>query len=250
MHLERAYRNAGLWTLCVALVTALACAPAVSASQARRLRGPLVALTRAAQALARGCWGARVPAMGAGTEVDALASASNTVAAELERTEDVRRRMLSDLAHKMRTPLSVLGVYLEGLEDGVTEFDAGTGAVLTEQLARLTRLVEDIADVSRAEEGRMALDRSPVPVTLLMRSAADAAGEVYAAKGVGLRVDDGTRAAVLLVERRRIGQVLGTLLSHALRHTPPGGDVVLGAEIRVVLPRRHREPVHPPDIYP
>src|SRR5690606_4816452 len=98
----------------------------------------------------------------------------NTMAARLERTEHVRRRMLSDLAHELRTPVAVLAVYLEGLEDGVATFDRSTGAVMGEQLARITRLVEDLEDVSRAEEGRIVLEREHVPVAHLLRAGADA----------------------------------------------------------------------------
>ncbi|MFI7584718.1 sensor histidine kinase [Kocuria sp. M1N1S27] len=234
VHVERAYRDASLWTLGVALLTALLCASAVSASFARRLRRPLTELTRAAEDMAGGRYGTRVPPMGGGAEADALAESFNTMAARLERTEDVRRRMLSDLAHELRTPVAVLAVYLEGLEDGVAEFDGAVGAVMGEQLARLTRLVEDIDDVSRAEEGRMVLEREPVPVLGLLRSSADAVREAYADKGVSLRVeaDPAGRAGdagTVLVDRQRMGQVLGNLLSNALRHTPSGGRVELAA---------------------
>ena len=153
MHVEQAYRDTNLWTLGMALATALVCALGVTLVFTRRLQRPIDALTHAAQAMARSRYDTRVPAMGAGAEVDALAGAFNTMAAQLERTEDTRRRMLSDLAHEMRTPISVLTVYLEALQDEVAHWDETTSELMGEQLARLTRLVEDINDVSRAEEG-------------------------------------------------------------------------------------------------
>ena len=136
--------------------------------------------------MARGRYDTRVPALGAGTEVDAVATSFNTMATRLQRTEDTRRRMLSDLAHEMRTPISVLSVYCEALQDGVTHWDEATGELMTDQLGRLTRLVEDIHDVSRAEEGRIELERTAQPVDELLRTAVEAHREAYAAKGVHL----------------------------------------------------------------
>lgn len=167
--------------------------------------------------------------MGAGAEVDALAGAFNTMAAQLERTEDTRRRMLSDLAHEMRTPISVLTVYLEALQDEVAHWDETTSELMGEQLARLTRLVEDINDVSRAEEGRIILDRTEQPVAELVRAAAEAYREAYAAEGVALNIDVDETAGDIEADRQRMGQVLGNLLSNALRHTPAGGQVTLSA---------------------
>ncbi|GEO97329.1 HAMP domain-containing sensor histidine kinase [Kocuria turfanensis] len=230
LHVEQAYRDTNLITLGVALGTALVCALVVSAWCSRRLRAPLERLTEAAQGMARGRYDTRVPAMGAGAEVDALASSFNTMAARLERTEDTRRRMLSDLAHEMRTPLSVLAVYLEALQDGVTRWDEATGELMSDQLGRLTRLVEDINDVSRAEEGRIDLNRDEEKAGELIRSAVEAHREAYAAKGVSLVLDaqDHT-AGTVEVDRQRMGQVLGNLLTNALRHTPPGGTVSVRA---------------------
>nr|WP_156270748.1 HAMP domain-containing sensor histidine kinase [Kocuria sediminis] len=228
-HVEQAYRDTNLIILGAALGTAAVCAAAVTWFFTRRLQRPLGALTAAAQGMARGRYDTRVPALGAGAEVEAVATAFNTMATRLQRTEDTRRRMLSDLAHEMRTPISVLAIYCEALQDGVAHWDEATGALMTDQLARLTRLVEDIHDVSRAEEGRIELDRTPQPVEELLRTAAETHREAYAAKGVTLLLHVGDSAGVVEVDRQRIGQVLGNLLTNALRHTPPGGTVTVSA---------------------
>ena len=203
LHVEQAYRDANFWTLGVALATALICCLALTWHVARRIQSPINALTQAAKAMAGGRYDTRVPAMGAGTEVEELAGSFNTMAARLQRTEDTRRRMLSDLAHELRTPVSVLTVYHEALQDGVSHWDEPTGELMGEQLARLTRLVEDINDVSRAEEGRIELDRSPQGVSGLLHAATEAHKEAYATKGVALTMDADPGLAVD-VDRERI----------------------------------------------
>jgi two-component system, OmpR family, sensor histidine kinase BaeS len=228
VHAEQAYREANLIVLGVALGTALVCALLVSAWCSRRIRRPLDRLGSAALGMASGRYDIRVPPLGAGAEVEAVAGAFNTMATRLEHTEDTRRRMLSDLAHELRTPVSVLTVYLDALQDGVATWDQDTGELMAGQLRRLGRLVEDIHDVSRAQEGRMILDRAELAVDELFAEATEAHAEAFTAKGVSLRVevaDVGTAE----VDRQRLGQVLGNLLTNALRHTPPGGTVTLGA---------------------
>lgn len=229
LHVEQAYRDTNFWTLGVALATALVCCLVLTWYVARRIQNPIHTLTHAATAMARGNYDTRVPAMGAGTEVEDLAASFNTMAERLERTEDTRRRMLSDLAHEMRTPLSVITVYFEALQDGVSRWDGTTGELMGEQLARLTRLVEDINDVSRAEEGRIELDRTDESAAELLQAAAEVHRETYASKGVTLVLNSVPNVATVAVDRQRMGQVLGNLLTNALRHTPAGGRVTLEA---------------------
>lgn len=226
-HVEQAYRDANLITLAVALGTGLACALLASFLLSRTIRTPLEQLTAAAAEVAHGNYDVRVPVLGAGVELDSLARAFNMMADQLTRTEETRQRILSDLAHEMSTPVSVLSVYLEGLQDEVVEWNPTTDAVMAEQLARLTRLVEDIDDVSRAEEGRIDLDPAPLPLADLLETCAAAVRENYAAKGVTLTT--AADADVLIADRQRLAQVLDNLLSNALRHTPPKGTVSLTA---------------------
>lgn len=143
----------------------------------------------------------------------------------LEVCRRIRRQMLSDLAHEMGTPLSVLTVYLDGLQDGVVDWNNATHTIMADQLTRLTRLMEDIDDVSRAQEHRIDLDLAEEGLGDLLHTAAAAAGEAYADKGVDLQVETITDTARVLVDRQRFGQVMSNLLSNALRHTPAGGQV-------------------------
>lgn len=229
VHIEQAYIDASAVSLGVALAIAVACAFAVTWYVSRRLQRPVSAMTRAADELARGSYAVRVPPTGAGPELDTLADSFNLMAERLERVEDTRRRLLSDLAHEMRTPLATLQVYVEGLEEGVATWDDDTSGVIRGQLERLTRLAEDLDDVSRAEEGRIALALELQPVGELLAAAHQAAQAAYAAKGVRLVLEPGDHDCSSRVDRQRIGQVLGNLLSNSLRHTPAGGVVTLSA---------------------
>jgi signal transduction histidine kinase len=229
VHIEQAYIDASAVSLGVALVIALACAFAVTWYVSRRLQRPVSAMTVAAGDLARGSYAVRVPPTGAGPELDTLADSFNLMAERLERVEDTRRRLLSDLAHEMRTPLATLHVYVEGLEEGVATWDEETSRVITGQLERLTRLAEDLDDVSRAEEGRIALELEDQSVAELLAAAHEHVRAAYAAKGVRLDVDAGDPDCRTRIDRQRIGQVLGNLLSNALRHSPSGSGVTLSA---------------------
>ena len=109
------------------------------------------------------------------------------------------------------------------------EWSPETQAVMSEQLQRLTRLVEDIDDVSRAQEDRIELDRAEQPLGELIHASATAAQEAYALKGVSLQAVPVTSPVFVFVDRQRFGQIMGNLLSNALRHTPAGGQVMISA---------------------
>ncbi len=229
-HIELAYREASALALGVALLISLACAILVSWLVSRRLRRSLSDLTEAARELSRGHYTRRVPAIGGGSELDTFAAAFNSMAARLQDVEATRRRLLSDLAHELRTPIATLSAHHEGLFDGIIELDSDTRTVLTAQTDRLARLADDIDDVSRAEEGRLRLDRQAHQVTDLITMAADSARARYDHKGVQLVTDTANGAELAVdVDVDRIGQVLGNLLTNALRHTPTGGRVRISA---------------------
>lgn len=229
-HVERAYRIASVISLGIAVVAAAALALVVTWYLGRRFQAPLTALRRAATEVARGHYDTRVPVNGAGPELDALAEAFNTVGAELAEVEETRRRLLSDLAHELRTPIATLQAYLEGIEDGVRAWDRSTHAVLSDQVTRLARLAEDLDAVSRAEEGRLALAPEPVDILDVVAAARRAVAAAYDAKHVRINMEHSHSATVAL-DRTRFLQVLTNLLDNARRHTPEGGSVTIDTQV-------------------
>jgi two-component system, OmpR family, sensor histidine kinase BaeS len=229
-HIELAYREANAVVLGVALLTSLVCAIVVTWLVSRPLRLALGELTDAARELSRGHYGQRVPAVGGGSELDTFAAAFNSMAGRLEAVESTRRRLLSDLAHELRTPIATLSMYHEGLFDGVTDLTGDTRTVLTAQTDRLARLAEDIDDVSLAEEGRLRLRLQGQRVADLLATSTEGLRARYEDKGVDLVVVPSRDPELAVdVDPDRMGQVIGNLLTNALRHTPPGGRVTVAA---------------------
>lgn len=223
-HAERAFGTAAALSLSLALAAALVASTVVSVFLARRIRRSLAPLADAARKVASGERDVRVAPPGVGPEFDQVAASFTEMAAQLSEVEQTRTRLLADLAHEMRTPVAVLGGYLEAIGEGVEQADEETLAVLRAQTGRLARLTEDIALVTSVEDGRLRLDRHAVRLDEVVRGAVAASSAAFADAGVALErdVSDGLPVSV---DPDRIGQVLTNLLDNARRHTPRGGRV-------------------------
>lgn len=228
VHSEEAFRTAGLLSLTIGMLIAGAGTVIVSVLIARRLNGTLTRLGDAAARISQGDYGLRVQAADS-RELASLARSFNTMADKLATVEATRRRLLTDLAHEIRTPLASMEICVESLEDRAISPGPEAWRILGDQIQRISRLADDIGQVSAAEEGRLRLHLRAVEVTDLARSAVLAARDAYEREQVDLVLDaePGTGRVAVSADPARVGQVLGNLLSNALRHTPGGGHVRL-----------------------
>jgi signal transduction histidine kinase len=231
-HLDMAFHTATLLSLAVAVAASVATALALSWVVSARVVQPVRALAAAAQRIARGTHMARVPVRGT-DELAQLAGAFNEMAASLEHADQIRRQLLADVAHELRTPLATVESYVEALADGVLAADAENWSAIRAETARLARLVNDLQRVSRAEAHQLDLHRAPTDPGELVQDAIKAARPAFAAKGVALESDIQTNLPTVEVDRERIAEVLANLLTNALRHTPPGGTVQASVGHRV-----------------
>jgi len=194
----------------------------------RGMSRPLMDLTKATRAVARGDLSTRVPVRHQG-EVRELTIAFNAMTEELARADELRRSMTADVAHELRTPLSVIQGKLEGVLDGVYPATPAHLEPILEETKVLTHLVEDLRLLALAEAGQLALERRAMDIGDLLRDAQVNFGPQAADRGVTLALDVPSKLPSVMADWRRIAQVLGNLLTNALRHTPQGGCVTLSA---------------------
>jgi signal transduction histidine kinase len=175
-----------------------------------------------------------------------LALAFNAMTADLRRLEEHRKHMTADIAHELRTPLAVLQANLEGMLDGVVDASPERLAALHTQVRLLSRLVDDLRDLSLAQAGRLVLNRMDTDLRALVTDAVAVLLPRAQEKGVALaaRLDAGDDLAPdvppLSIDRDRILQVIHNLLDNAIRHTPAGGSVavslgVTGQEVHLAV---------------
>jgi signal transduction histidine kinase len=200
----------------------------VSLGLSRVISRPLMDLTAATRAVAAGDLSVRVPTRYPG-EMGELAVAFNQMTGELARADELRRNMTADVAHELRTPLSVIRGKLEGVLDGVYPATPEHLEPILDEILLLTRLVEDLHLMALAEAGQLALEKRPLDVGDLLRDAQVNFGPQADDRGVTLALDLPEALPQVMADWRRISQVLGNLLTNALRHTPPGGRVTLSA---------------------
>jgi two-component system sensor histidine kinase BaeS len=210
--------------LSVGVVVALATALVVTLLVAGQLAAPVAEAAEAAHRIADGDYETRLPAPGLGPEFDRLTGAFNTMARRLQTTEQTRRRLLTDLAHELRTPLASLEATIEAVSDGILPIDQTTMATLKGQSQRLHRLVGDLSAVSRAQEPQLNLNPVLVPLQDVVSSAVAADRPRFDAKRISLTVDDGGPAWQVLADPERLAEAL---LDNALRHTATAGAVTI-----------------------
>jgi len=194
----------------------------------RRILSPVKALTRTARKLGKGDFSQRVEFKGKG-EVGELAQAFNSMASDLERAEQLRRSMVADAAHELRTPLSNVRGYLEAILDGVKKPDADTIKTLDQEAALLSRLVDDLQELSLAESGELKLDCRATDIARLIGQTVAAMQPQAATKGISVSTDVPEELPAVNIDSHRIGEVLRNLLENALAHTAKSGTVTVAA---------------------
>ncbi|MEV7077925.1 HAMP domain-containing sensor histidine kinase [Streptomyces sp. NPDC093516] len=211
------------WSAALVLLVTVA----VTAFAGIRLVRPLRRLTLAAQQMEAGDVTARVTVSG-GDEIAMLSAAFNAMSRRRERLEAARTEMVSDVAHELRTPLSNIRGWLEAVADGIVAPDEKLVGSVLEEAVLLQHLIEDLQDLSAADAGELRLYVEPLSVADVLAQTAEGHAPRAAAAGVRLEVSAGSELMVT-ADPVRLRQMVGNLVSNAVRHTPSGGTVSLRA---------------------
>jgi two-component system sensor histidine kinase BaeS len=209
---------------------ALLLAAAISALLARQLTQPIRALASGARAISAGRYDTRITAA-RNDELGDLASDFNQLAQTLEKNQQSRQQWVADIAHELRTPLAVLRGELDAIEDGVRTFDAATRQSLQAEVARLTKLVSDLHDLSVYDEGGLDYQSESVDIgALLRRIAANSKNRLQDA-GIELTEQLPDDAVRVLADASRLEQLFANLIENTIRHTDAPGSLFISCTV-------------------
>ena len=213
---------AGLGALLVALILGILLA--------RTLSDPLKALTQAAQRITQGQLEQQVR-VSSNDEIGQLAVAFNRMSQEVARVNQLRRQMTADIAHDLRTPLTVISGYIESMRDGVLKPTPERLSLIYSEIERLQNLVGDLRMLSMADAGELPLNPQQLAPGGLLERAADLFRHQAEGQNISIEVQAASDLPRVRVDEARMIQVLGNLISNALRYTPSRGKITLFTQI-------------------
>jgi signal transduction histidine kinase len=219
------------WTLVVTAILAGLAAIALTVILSRRILHPVAALTIAARQLETGDMTQRVRVHVTG-EIGELAHAFNAMAETLSKNEELRRNMVSDIAHELRTPVTNIRGYLEAIQDGVLEAtDMPIIDSLWEEAMLLNRLIQDLQELALAEAGALDFEMQPVALDDLVEQTVSMLQPSASDKHISLSSQLPSDLPPVEADQRRVAQVLRNLVNNAIRHTAQDGQVKVSAEV-------------------
>jgi|GEM_PF-782695 len=225
-HAEEAFIQAGAFALGIALLFSFMAAAILSRVIGRRITEPIERLANSADSIGSGNFDVQTTSTPFSDEVDRLGLSLKSMGRQLAETERNRSRLLSDLAHEMRTPLATLELYTDSLElDLVPRSEAVN--TIKDQIRRLQRLAQDLREVALAQEHALAMEFERVELGDLISSACFAFAPRLAAEGIDLHKAPASGPISLRADPIRLQQVLGNVLDNAARHTSSGGSVTV-----------------------
>jgi two-component system sensor histidine kinase BaeS len=194
----------------------------------RRMTRPMDQLIEAAGRIESGDYSARVAEYGP-RELRSVARAFNAMSARLKASDEQRRSFLADVAHELRTPLSVIRGQAEAIADGVYPGDVDHVAPILDATLTLDILVEDLRTLALTDAGSLVLNREAVDPAALVHDALASFKTQAERGGITMSADFTDNVPLVDVDPARLRGVLANLLSNSMRHTPAGGSVVIGA---------------------
>ncbi len=194
----------------------------------RRITAPVTALTEATQAIAQGDT-TRLPVTSS-DELGRMSAAFNHMTSALETQRELRRRLVNDVSHELNTPLSVIQLEAKGLADGLQAPERASDLII-EEVHRLRGLVSDLNSLAETDHGELGLTLEATSVASLLNTEAERWQPQSRAREVDLALRVSGDLPEMSLDRMRMSQALGNVLSNAIHATEPGGAVVLGAEL-------------------
>jgi signal transduction histidine kinase len=194
----------------------------------RTITRPIRELTRATHAVSEGDLAQEVTVQ-SNDEIGELGKAFNKMSAELSRLVDARKQMTADIAHELRTPLSLIIGHAEAVHDGVLPPTKENFEIIREEAARLEHLVDDLRTLSLADAGELTINPQPIEPGRLLHEVKSLFQIHAQKKNIKLDLDIAANLPTLELDPGRITQVLTNILDNALRHTPENGQIVLSA---------------------
>jgi two-component system, OmpR family, sensor histidine kinase BaeS len=222
---ERQVEDALRRTVVVGSILAGLVALAVGTLVARRVTRPLKQLTAAAGAMQRGDRAARAGITAEPAELGELGRAFDTMADTVQREDELRRNLTADVAHELRTPVTIVQGELEALLDGIADPTPERLSSLNDEVLRLGRIIDDLGTLSAADAAGLRLERAPVDLAAVAAGAAGALRPMAEAAGVTLTTTLGP--ARLEGDAARLDQIARNLIANAVKFTPSGGTVTV-----------------------